>query len=338
MARFIVNSTTGKRVKIIAITPGNIALALAFLVSALSLAVAVTIFIFSRAYKNELTLNKHLSGVVAQEMAAKSDVEARSLNRKVKFLVDEFARVRSYEKLIKSKVSALGSLLENILELDHTLLEHHIEADDSDLKPSSDKSSSSLVRTRSGETGVLEEGIGGGVWNESRNTEISSRASRPTIIEPTDTVSRLERSIELLNNIPIGAPLDGRYTSGFGRRRSPFSARRWHFHRGLDIAVARRSPVVATADGVVVFAAYRRGYGRTIKIDHGNGIKTVFGHLQKILVKKGQKICRGQRIGQVGTSGRATGPHLHYEVSVNGVPKNPKRFVELAELLRLANI
>jgi murein DD-endopeptidase MepM/ murein hydrolase activator NlpD len=256
------------------------------------------------------------------------------IDEKMKLLVEEFVRVRSYEKAIQSKLTVLDTLIQNALELDHTLL--RVQSKESEdkvniLRPEAVKPQA--MNTDS----LIEEGVGGGDWSDVEISESQSGLGRVTLLEQQDTVSSIERSIEVLSNIPIGAPIDGRRTSGFGKRRSPFS-KRWHMHRGIDIAVARRSPVLATADGTVVSSRYMRGYGRTIKIDHGNGIQTVYGHLQKMMVKKSDKVCRGQQIGQVGSSGRSTGPHLHYEVRVNGIPKNPTRFVKLAEFIRLAKL
>lgn len=121
-------------------------------------------------------------------------------------------------------------------------------------------------------------------------------------------------------------PVKGWVTSGFGRRMSPFTGEP-AMHRGIDISVPDNTPFVAPANGVVRFAGWDGGLGNTIKIDHGYGYETVYGHLNKILVRPGQRVKRGEIIGLVGSTGLSTGPHLHYQVHVNLVPTNPLRYI-----------
>ena len=119
-------------------------------------------------------------------------------------------------------------------------------------------------------------------------------------------------------------------SSGFGVRFDPFT-RRPAFHSGLDFAGGFMTPVMSTGPGVVSFTGVRAGYGNTIEIDHGGGLKTRYAHLAGIAVRAGQRVAVGQRIGAMGSTGRSTGPHLHYEVWVNGRPQNPDRFVKAGE-------
>jgi len=125
------------------------------------------------------------------------------------------------------------------------------------------------------------------------------------------------------NYIPSIWPVMGPLSSGFGSRHNPFGGSSYEFHKGQDIAAPIGTPVIATADGVVVSACWHKGYGNGIYIDHGNGIMTRFGHLSRIDVVEGQSIKRGQQIGLVGSTGRSTGPHLHYEVRLDGEATNP---------------
>lgn len=141
----------------------------------------------------------------------------------------------------------------------------------------------------------------------------------------------LEGARNLLNDqaslsraTPRGWPTRGWLSSYFGMRTSPFTGRR-AMHEGLDIAANQGTPIVATADGTVVRVEYSPSYGKTLVIDHGYGYRTIFGHNAKILVKPGQKVRRGQRIAQVGNTGRSTGSHLHYELRLNGVPIDPRK-------------
>lgn len=121
-------------------------------------------------------------------------------------------------------------------------------------------------------------------------------------------------------------PTRGRVTSEFGTRLSPFTRRR-EFHYGIDIAAPRGTPVYATAEGEVILAAYRRGMGNTIIIDHGYNFRTLYGHLSGFAVAIGDWVKKGQFIGYIGSSGLSTGSHLHYEVHVKGVAVNPREFL-----------
>jgi murein DD-endopeptidase MepM/ murein hydrolase activator NlpD len=138
--------------------------------------------------------------------------------------------------------------------------------------------------------------------------------------------SYFEDQQALLASAPSIWPVRGWVTSDFTVRLDPYTGERV-MHEGLDIAAGMGSKVRAPADGTVVFSGVEGGYGRVIVLDHGYGLKTRYGHLLKTDVKVGDKIKRGQPIAQVGNSGRSTGPHLHYEVRVNGVADNPRKFI-----------
>jgi len=129
-----------------------------------------------------------------------------------------------------------------------------------------------------------------------------------------------------LNYLPSIWPVQGWVTSGFGYRQDPFSGRR-EFHQGMDIVAPRGSPIVATANGKVVYAGWKAGFGRTVEIDHGWGIRTFYGHCQTIKVSEGKLVKRGEVIATVGATGQATGNHLHYGVLVNGNWVNPANYI-----------
>jgi murein DD-endopeptidase MepM/ murein hydrolase activator NlpD len=120
-------------------------------------------------------------------------------------------------------------------------------------------------------------------------------------------------------------PVPGRVTSRFGYRRSPF-LRVIRFHEGVDIASPRGTPVVSSADGLVIYAGYRGGLGRAVIIAHGLGLFSVYGHASRLFVTKGEWVERGTIIASVGSTGSSTGPHLHYEILVDGVPMDPLRY------------
>ncbi len=131
-------------------------------------------------------------------------------------------------------------------------------------------------------------------------------------------------------------PVQGRITGSFGERIDPFSGE-GAFHRGVDISSDIGAKIVAPADGVVEFSDLMNGYGRTVVIDHGNGISTLYGHLSGFAVSPGQLIHRGDTLGYVGQSGRSTGPHLHYEVRILNTPVNPYKYLRFTLTQQVAS-
>lgn len=130
----------------------------------------------------------------------------------------------------------------------------------------------------------------------------------------------------MLKSTPSIAPARGLLTSGFGPREDPFTGGH-SMHSGLDVSTREGAEVVAPAKGVVIFAGEKAAYGNCVVIDHGRDLTTLYGHLSAMLVKPGDQVERGQHIGKVGNTGRSTGPHLHYEVRINDVPVNPRKYV-----------
>ncbi len=129
-----------------------------------------------------------------------------------------------------------------------------------------------------------------------------------------------------LASTPSIWPAHGWVTSGFGIRVDPYTGKR-AMHRGLDVANQIGVPVIASARGVVTFRGVDGGFGKVLVVDHGYGIRTRYGHLDEFKVQLGEHVERGSEIGTIGNSGRSTGPHLHYEVEVNGICENPKNFI-----------
>ena len=132
-----------------------------------------------------------------------------------------------------------------------------------------------------------------------------------------------------LSSTPSLWPVIGHLSAGFGERMDPFSGE-GAFHTGVDIASQYGDQVRATADGIVIEANDRAGYGRLVIIDHGFGVTTWYGHLSTFSVLIGEQLKRGDAIGNVGVSGRSTGPHVHYEVRIDGAPVNPMRYLRQA--------
>jgi murein DD-endopeptidase MepM/ murein hydrolase activator NlpD len=140
----------------------------------------------------------------------------------------------------------------------------------------------------------------------------------------------------LLKMLPVSAPLQSyEISSPFGARGDPENGHA-SFHTGVDLRAPYMSPVYATASGVVSYAGYRDDYGKVVEIDHGNGISTRYAHLSRYVVSVGQQIPGHSQIGFLGSTGRATGPHVHYEVLVNGEPQDPEKFLGLARVVQAA--
>jgi murein DD-endopeptidase MepM/ murein hydrolase activator NlpD len=133
-----------------------------------------------------------------------------------------------------------------------------------------------------------------------------------------------------VRHIPLSVPVEGAgigRTSGFGARLDPFTGR-YAFHPGVDFAGPMGAPVHATASGTVTYAGNRGGYGNMVEIDNGLGIHTRYGHLSSITVRPGMQVERGAAIGRMGSTGRSTGPHVHYEIWYEDQVRNPTNFIE----------
>lgn len=145
-------------------------------------------------------------------------------------------------------------------------------------------------------------------------------------IRQQDLMQVIRSNKELWASTPSIWPTQGWISSQFGYRSSPFTMQR-EFHKGLDISAPTGTPIYAPAKGKVTFSGRDGGYGIALNLDHGTGIMTRYAHLHSLAVKNGQNVTRGQLVAYVGNSGRSTGPHLHYEVRLNGVPVNPMRYI-----------
>jgi murein DD-endopeptidase MepM/ murein hydrolase activator NlpD len=198
----------------------------------------------------------------------------------------------------------------------------------------------------------LEEGAGQGPFIGVGGSEPMMLASNSYVKEPVkDMVRSMHQSLDVLNediitgdqvkhklfqyledqkvllsSTPSIWPTKGWLSSRFGYRISPFTQRK-EMHKGLDISTRLNTPIVAPADGIIIKRGWNGSFGKMISIRHGNGYITKYAHLNKILVKKGQAVKRGDKLGLVGQTGRSTGPHLHYEVHLKGVPVNPLRYI-----------
>ncbi len=155
--------------------------------------------------------------------------------------------------------------------------------------------------------------------------QVDDRADRLAVMESLLSRERVKRAA-LPSALPV---VTGFFSSNFGWRIDPFTGLR-AMHEGVDFMAPIGSPIKAAAGGIVVYSAYNPSYGNMIEIDHGNGLISRYAHASKRLVKEGDVVLRGQKIGEVGSTGRSTGPHLHFEVLNRGVPQNPTRYLQAA--------
>ena len=176
------------------------------------------------------------------------------------------------------------------------------------------------------------EGVGGPdiPLDQVRIEGISDPQFTHAYLSAAAVLEQLNGLSAAMDHVPLAMPVSSASfdkSSGFGARVDPFTGR-FAFHPGIDFAGPWGSVVKATAPGTVVAAGYRGGYGNMVEIDHGYGIHTRYGHLSSIMVRVGSKIGKGAGLGRVGSTGRSTGPHVHYEVWYDNVVKNPNNFIE----------
>ncbi|MCY1370560.1 Peptidase family M23 [compost metagenome] len=165
------------------------------------------------------------------------------------------------------------------------------------------------------------------------DTASGSRVDWLTVVESRLFDQKIQRTM-----VPTEQPVTGgRVGSPFGFRIDPINGRS-ALHTGLDFPADTGTPILAAAGGVVVVQELHPAYGNMVEVDHGNDLITRYAHASKVHVKKGDIVKRGQKIAEVGTTGRATGPHLHFEVWVSGVPQDPQRFLAAGETMATANL
>lgn len=166
------------------------------------------------------------------------------------------------------------------------------------------------------------------LYTENSDIDLSTDEPFAKLYTYHNRLIDLENSVQ---HIPVGKPAKKYYiSSGFGIRKDPFR-KKWARHHGIDMAGWWKTPIYASADGTVIKAGRNGAYGNFIEIDHGNGFRSRYGHLSKIKVKKGDRVTLEQEIGLMGSTGRSTSPHLHYEIWFNGQPINPFKIFKAAD-------
>jgi murein DD-endopeptidase MepM/ murein hydrolase activator NlpD len=240
-------------------------------------------------------------------------------------LQEENLALRSQLKAIRERVEHIGSTLDRVEQFDQKLRAMTLLSDPE----------RNLAVGPTGEPQAVPPGPDNPFVRIS-NVE-TPRALSDRLDRLSAEATRQEQSLQelqayfadqksLLASTPSVWPVRGLVTSDFGVRVDPYTAERV-MHTGLDIAGPHGKEILAPSDGTVVFAGLENGYGNVLVVDHGYGIKTRYAHLASIKVKPGQRVQRGQSVAALGNTGRSTGPHLHYEVRVNGVPQNPRKFI-----------
>lgn len=273
---------------------------------------------FSKSYKEIRTNAEQLTFKVRDY-----DYLQKQLDIFVRKTKDLETKVRDIEKLDKD----LRGLLQDDPELKDKLDTHDNEDDTAFKEDVPDTAQTAVLLARMRTNPVISDR--GTVDREQALKELGELVEQ--MPEREESLKELKDAVIQRNSrlacTPSIWPVSGTVTSSFGYRRSPFGSRT-EFHDGLDIGANYGAKVSAAADGVVTFTGYISGYGNTVRISHGYGFETSYCHNSKILVKSGQQIKKGQAIAQVGSTGRSTGPHLHYMVKVNGVLKNPREFTD----------
>jgi murein DD-endopeptidase MepM/ murein hydrolase activator NlpD len=262
--------------------------------------------------------------------------------------LEELRNVRAENEQLKKELYALNQDTEELKENLSRLQEYNQEIKQM-IELEDDTQASSEVDLElqtffSYNQNIMQQGlpVGGGelqlfyqdpeeIIKRTRETISMLQEELPT---QEETLSSLETSVKRYNDLQAATPKiwpladngNAYISSDFGWRTDPFSGKQ-EFHEGLDIGIWYNTPVMATADGIVKFAGWKNGYGYLVIINHGFGFETRYGHLNKIKVKKGEAVKRGQTIALSGNSGKSTGPHLHYEVRKNNIPQNPRNYI-----------
>ncbi|MBM4332089.1 MAG: hypothetical protein FJ117_12870 [Deltaproteobacteria bacterium] len=269
---------------------------------------------------NYITFQKKVTELQALRAETNSQQEEiRSFMEKITLLEEQLDKLKEMEKQVAKDLKEISELKKN-----------------KKAPPKATKQKTSLVKKEEIKENLSFRKEEVSVLDKERNRLVSRM--HQDLLELHKEFSQKEQSFKELKEFlqaqksillatPSLWPVLGHITSGFGDTRLSSSSGGTRPHMGIDISAPSGTPVVAPADGVVSFAGRESEYGRLICLDHGHGYSTMFGHLKDLFVQTGDKVKRGQTIGTVGTSGKSTGPHLHYEVRINGNPVNPARYL-----------
>ncbi|CAN5636479.1 hypothetical protein BH24ACI3_BH24ACI3_12950 [soil metagenome] len=250
------------------------------------------------------------------------------------FHFSQTSRSRIYIRRVQvSKKLVQNGLLSIALIIGFTTFGSGIYGVFSYADPSAVSLAASIPATPQLSSAVSKDPISYDYSRPAASSNLARNSGGPSLTENGVEDAEVENQLRLIETTsgPLALPnmwaIMGKINNEFGFRRNPFGGRTYEFHGGIDIDGQRGDVVVAPAAGTVSKAGWQGGYGNLIEIDHGNGLTTLYGHLSKIEVAVGDSISRGQLMGYVGSTGRSTGPHLHYELRLNDRPINPRRFL-----------
>lgn len=294
--------------------------------SAAALLVCGVVFVASDYTRVQMLRARHVFSIKRLSREQRQ-LEARkdSLEAELKDLKSINSKVLAYEDSIRERLSELSALMGVASKMGVIPTEpgelSAIESTGGRGGAEIDCGEGSRCSPDSGPSGQSDE-------------DISKLSVTRKLIEGPDEslIAQIDALTEVLNRTPLGAPGNGHVSSHYGYRRSPFS-RRIRMHQGIDFSLPHGSEVVATADGVVKAVRRDSTYGLLVDVRHSDRVVTRYAHLSRASVEVGDEVCRGQAVGLVGSTGRSTGPHLHYEVRVNKEPLNPLQLMQLARAL-----
>lgn len=277
-----------------------------------------------------------LSGlVVGCFFTTKHTAENKLMANKIARLEQTIDTISNERQQLKQEIAAINE--DNSRSMNEIKVKHDLET--TSLKLENAKLISSAVSELNERSELIESVMSNvGVELKRKSLEDNDKSNEGGVFIPAkqgpeynELLERADNYLETIKSIPIGRPIYGAITSRYGSRVDPVNNKK-AFHTGVDIRGQRGDKIYATAAGVVTKAFKNGGYGNYVEIDHGNGYKTRFAHLQNYVVRKGERVKRGQIIGQVGNTGRSTGPHLHYEIVLSGKTVNPAKFMKIADL------
>lgn len=259
------------------------------------------------------SLGERIAGLEKALMAAEKRGDA---------LAAERDQLRQHVASLKTTVEQLEARQSGLVERASARTLYSLEAVEKTIAMTGLDVDAVASRVRSARSGT------GGPFIEASFTPASVEVQVAEVERLDRQMQRLVALQTALGSMPLTAPVDSFWTSShFGKRKDPYNGR-WAMHEGVDLAATAGSPVHATAPGTVVFAGQKSGYGRMVEVDHGFGIRTRYAHLRSIQAKRGDRVAHRQTIGALGSSGRSTGPHVHYEVLVEGEPVDPSNFLK----------
>lgn len=257
--------------------------------------------------------------------------ELESAGNKLAAALEDRSLAHERGNSLSGRLSELQQRLASIKESQSSILERVSETSQAEIRRLRKVVASTGIALDKflAEQGMATSGAGG-PFEAAGETEVASASESfdVALLNAGSMLDQLENLQRIVRALPLAAPLDYYHVSSpYGVRKDPINGES-AVHRGVDFGAKYRAPIMATAEGIVTYAGWKGGFGRFIEIDHGNGVVTRYGHLRRIMVKRGEKVDYRTQIGQIGNSGRSTGTHLHYEIHVNGKTVDPLKFLK----------